>query len=653
MDNRALLSVSHHVIDAVEALATRPRRQTGAADDDRRAGSARSRSALTLRLPHAAARGDDRRWRSAIGAIDIPLADRRAHHRAGRASAAPERGERRRSRRADHLGGPRAARHRRRTGRRGPGGRGDADAGPLSEPDGVARRRRHERGRRAGRGHRRSSAGWRSSRCSGCRPSRSLGALASLATVYALTTRRGRTPVAMLLLAGVAINALLGAMTQFLVTLHWVRYEVAQEVLFWMLGGLDSRTWSARLDGGAAHSRGPRRGAGAGARSRSVPERRGDGREPRRRDRAGEARRPGGGGDAHRSVRRGQRRGRFRRPDRAARRAPGRRARRIAVSFPASALAGATFLIAADLVARTVHRPEEISLGVITACCGAPFFLWLLARYRREVGYAVSLALEHARRRNRRPLAGARDRRRARARARSRRWWGRTDRARPRRCGCWRDLRAPTEGRATHRRRGPRDAAPPVAGPSVSFVPAGYPRGLRLQRARRGGDGPARARRPLRSRAGRRIAGPSTTPCGAPTWRTWRIARSTSCRAASGSACCIARSLATEAPHILLDEPTANLDIAHALDVLSSLPRARGRRPRRRRGAARHQRGAALCHRHGAARSRPGCLPLDRTADVLTPEAVRTVFGVRVDRVDRGGDRTASSSSIGREENVL
>ena len=29
----------------------------------------------------------------------------------------------------------------------------------------------------------------------------------------------------------------------------------------------------------------------------------------------------------------------------------------------------------------------DASLGIITACCGAPFFLWLLSRYRREVGY--------------------------------------------------------------------------------------------------------------------------------------------------------------------------------------------------------------------------------------------------------------------------
>ena len=71
-----------------------------------------------------------------------------------------------------------------------------------------------------------------------------LGAGLSLAVIYALTTRRGRTPVAMLLLAGVALNALLSAMTAFVISLSWVRYEVAQEVVFWLMGGLDDRTWT-------------------------------------------------------------------------------------------------------------------------------------------------------------------------------------------------------------------------------------------------------------------------------------------------------------------------------------------------------------------------------------------------------------------------
>jgi iron complex transport system permease protein len=55
--------------------------------------------------------------------------------------------------------------------------------------------------------------------------------------------------------------------------------------------------------------------------------------------------------------------------------------------LPMAALTGGAFLVVADVVARTILSPEEISLGIVTACCGAPFFLWLLLRYRREVGY--------------------------------------------------------------------------------------------------------------------------------------------------------------------------------------------------------------------------------------------------------------------------
>ncbi len=46
--------------------------------------------------------------------------------------------------------------------------------------------------------------------------------------------------------------------------------------------------------------------------------------------------------------------------------------------LPASALAGGIFLIWADAAARTVMRPAELPLGVITALIGAPFFLYLL-----------------------------------------------------------------------------------------------------------------------------------------------------------------------------------------------------------------------------------------------------------------------------------
>jgi iron complex transport system permease protein len=48
--------------------------------------------------------------------------------------------------------------------------------------------------------------------------------------------------------------------------------------------------------------------------------------------------------------------------------------------LPLSVISGAIFLILADVVARTILAPSEIPIGVITAICGAPFFLYLLRR---------------------------------------------------------------------------------------------------------------------------------------------------------------------------------------------------------------------------------------------------------------------------------
>ena len=53
--------------------------------------------------------------------------------------------------------------------------------------------------------------------------------------------------------------------------------------------------------------------------------------------------------------------------------------------IPLSALGGATFLILADLIARTVFAPQEIPVGIITALTGAPFFIFLLRRLKRSV----------------------------------------------------------------------------------------------------------------------------------------------------------------------------------------------------------------------------------------------------------------------------
>jgi iron complex transport system permease protein len=48
--------------------------------------------------------------------------------------------------------------------------------------------------------------------------------------------------------------------------------------------------------------------------------------------------------------------------------------------LPASALFGAALLVWADLAARTVVRPAELPVGVVTTLIGGPFFLWLLRR---------------------------------------------------------------------------------------------------------------------------------------------------------------------------------------------------------------------------------------------------------------------------------
>ena len=50
------------------------------------------------------------------------------------------------------------------------------------------------------------------------------------------------------------------------------------------------------------------------------------------------------------------------------------------IVLPASALFGASFLVACDLVARTILAPVEVPVGVVTAMLGGPFFLWLLIR---------------------------------------------------------------------------------------------------------------------------------------------------------------------------------------------------------------------------------------------------------------------------------
>lgn len=56
------------------------------------------------------------------------------------------------------------------------------------------------------------------------------------------------------------------------------------------------------------------------------------------------------------------------------------------ILVPASALGGALVLVLADLLARTAIENQELPLGVLTAAVGGPFFFWLLRRTRARSG---------------------------------------------------------------------------------------------------------------------------------------------------------------------------------------------------------------------------------------------------------------------------
>lgn len=52
----------------------------------------------------------------------------------------------------------------------------------------------------------------------------------------------------------------------------------------------------------------------------------------------------------------------------------------------ASSLGGAIFLMLADLISRVVIRPAEIQIGIITAFFGAPFFIYLIIKNKKQEG---------------------------------------------------------------------------------------------------------------------------------------------------------------------------------------------------------------------------------------------------------------------------
>ncbi len=212
------------------------------------------------------------------------------------------------------------------------------------------------------------------------------GAFLALFAVHLIATRAGRTPVATLLLAGIALGAMISACTSLLISLSFVNWEVAAEIVFWMMGGLDSRTWThvwiclPLVTIGVLISLWYSRDLDLLLLGEETSKSLGVDAESVKRTILTTAALLAGAavavsgivgfvglvvphairlvlGPSHRKL------------------------------LPASVLTGACFLIACDLLARTANPPTEIRLGIVTATFGAPFFLYLLRNRHKEIGY--------------------------------------------------------------------------------------------------------------------------------------------------------------------------------------------------------------------------------------------------------------------------
>ena len=61
--------------------------------------------------------------------------------------------------------------------------------------------------------------------------------------VFAIATSRGQTSISTLLLAGIALNLMLGALTSFVITLSTREFDVGRVIVNWLMGDLNNRSW--------------------------------------------------------------------------------------------------------------------------------------------------------------------------------------------------------------------------------------------------------------------------------------------------------------------------------------------------------------------------------------------------------------------------
>ena len=70
-----------------------------------------------------------------------------------------------------------------------------------------------------------------------------LASLMTLVLVFAIATSRGHTSISILLLAGIALNLVIGAMTSFVITLGTREFDVGRVIVTWLMGDLNNRSW--------------------------------------------------------------------------------------------------------------------------------------------------------------------------------------------------------------------------------------------------------------------------------------------------------------------------------------------------------------------------------------------------------------------------
>ena len=211
----------------------------------------------------------------------------------------------------------------------------------------------------------------------GLRAAAFAGALLAAFGVYLIATRNGQTPVATLLLAGVAVQTFLGAVVSFLLLQSG---ESMRRAVFWLMGHLANTAW-ADVGVSTAFVVAPFLALLAYTRDLNVLLL--------------------GSEDAHALGVEVERSKRVLLAGSAVVTAAGvavsgvigfvglivPHAMRLVVGpdhrvlLPTAALAGASFLVATDTLARS--GSAEIPVGIVTAALGAPFFLYLLRK--REV----------------------------------------------------------------------------------------------------------------------------------------------------------------------------------------------------------------------------------------------------------------------------